>query len=178
MVKQGNDAYKYSRATKPTDAESVPEAGKNAITGDLDKVNPAVREAVLARIDRLPKEEQARVMDNLEKFKGTAWAAAAVKGMAYREMLDRAMAGQDISMLEKNEIWGKQDMAATKIIKAFKKYPQFGDKILRMMLDSYEFIQLARDVYFTNDERARIKKNLNEVTNSKLVEEKSYQKYN
>jgi len=41
-----------------------------------------------------------------------------------------------------------------------------------------EFIKLARDVYFTNDERARIKKNLNEVTNSKLVEEKSYQKYN
>ena len=40
-----------------------------------------------------------------------------------------------------------------------------------------EFIQLARGVYFTNDERARIKKNLNEVTNSKLVEEKSYQKY-
>ena len=41
-----------------------------------------------------------------------------------------------------------------------------------------EFIQLARGVYFTNDERARIKKNLNEVTNSKLVEEKSYHKYN
>ena len=41
-----------------------------------------------------------------------------------------------------------------------------------------EFIKLARDVYFTNDERARIKKNLNEVTNSKVVEEKSYQKYN
>ena len=41
-----------------------------------------------------------------------------------------------------------------------------------------EFIKLARDVYFTNDERAKIKKNLNEVTNSKLVEEKSYQKYN
>ena len=40
-----------------------------------------------------------------------------------------------------------------------------------------EFIKLARDVYFTNDERSKIKKNLNEVTNSKLVEEKSYQKY-
>ncbi len=40
-----------------------------------------------------------------------------------------------------------------------------------------EFIQLARDVYFTNDERASIKKRLNEVTYSKLVEEKSYQKY-
>ena len=40
-----------------------------------------------------------------------------------------------------------------------------------------DFIQLARSVYFTNDERARIKKRLNEVTYSKLVEEKSYQKY-
>ena len=40
-----------------------------------------------------------------------------------------------------------------------------------------EFIKLARDVYFTNDERSKIKKHLNEVTNSKLVEEKSYQKY-
>lgn len=40
-----------------------------------------------------------------------------------------------------------------------------------------EFIQLARSVYFTNDERAKVKKYLNEVTNSKLVEEKSYQKY-
>lgn len=40
-----------------------------------------------------------------------------------------------------------------------------------------EFIQLARSVYFTNDERAKVKKQLNEVTNSKLVEEKSYQKY-
>jgi len=40
-----------------------------------------------------------------------------------------------------------------------------------------EFIKLARDVYFTNDERSKIKKHLNELTNSKLVEEKSYQKY-
>ena len=40
-----------------------------------------------------------------------------------------------------------------------------------------EFIQLARSVYFTNDERANVKKKLNEITNSKFVEEKSYQKY-
>jgi uncharacterized protein DUF6165 len=37
-----------------------------------------------------------------------------------------------------------------------------------------EFIQLARSVYKTNDERAAIKRKINDVLNSKIVEEKSY----
>jgi len=37
-----------------------------------------------------------------------------------------------------------------------------------------EFIQLARAVYQTNDRRAEIKRQINDVTGSKLVEEKSY----
>ncbi|MDQ2101917.1 DUF6165 family protein [Azospirillum isscasi] len=36
------------------------------------------------------------------------------------------------------------------------------------------FIALARDVYFTNDERARLKRVLNDTLGSELVEEKSY----
>jgi len=40
-----------------------------------------------------------------------------------------------------------------------------------------EFIELARSVYFTNDKRAEIKKQINLVTNSELVEEKSYEQY-
>jgi len=40
-----------------------------------------------------------------------------------------------------------------------------------------DFIELARSVYYTNDERAEIKKNINLATGSDLVEEKSYQKY-
>ena len=40
-----------------------------------------------------------------------------------------------------------------------------------------EFIQLARSVYFTNDERANIKKNINILFGSTLVEEKSYNDY-
>ena len=40
-----------------------------------------------------------------------------------------------------------------------------------------EFIQLARSVYFTNDERANIKKNINILFESTLVEEKSYNDY-
>lgn len=40
-----------------------------------------------------------------------------------------------------------------------------------------EFIELARSVYINNDERARIKREINRNTGSKLVEEKSYQDY-
>ncbi|WP_026333239.1 DUF6165 family protein [Thioalkalivibrio sp. ALM2T] len=39
------------------------------------------------------------------------------------------------------------------------------------------FVQLARSVYITNDERARIKKAVNTLCNSAIVEEKSYSDY-
>jgi len=39
------------------------------------------------------------------------------------------------------------------------------------------FIELARAVYFTNDERAAIKKRVNTLLGSTIVEEKSYQQY-
>ena len=39
------------------------------------------------------------------------------------------------------------------------------------------FVQLARSVYFENDERARIKKDINLALGSAYVEEKSYQDY-
>lgn len=40
-----------------------------------------------------------------------------------------------------------------------------------------EFIQLARSVYITNDERSRIKRRINEAFGSELIEEKSYASY-
>ena len=40
-----------------------------------------------------------------------------------------------------------------------------------------EFIQLARSVYYQNDDRANIKKRINLLTGSDLVEEKSYESY-
>ena len=40
-----------------------------------------------------------------------------------------------------------------------------------------DFIELARSVYFTNDKRAEIKKDLNLKYGSLFVEEKSYNKY-
>ena len=40
-----------------------------------------------------------------------------------------------------------------------------------------DFIDLARSVYFKNDLRAKIKKDINIKSNSNLIEEKSYQEY-
>jgi hypothetical protein len=40
-----------------------------------------------------------------------------------------------------------------------------------------EFIELARSVYKTNDKRADIKKQINCISSSEIIEEKSYEKY-
>jgi len=40
-----------------------------------------------------------------------------------------------------------------------------------------DFVKLARSVYFENDDRARIKKDINLALGSAYVEEKSYQDY-
>ena len=40
-----------------------------------------------------------------------------------------------------------------------------------------QFSELARAVYFTNDKRAAVKKDINLAFGSELVEEKSYQNY-
>lgn len=52
-------------------------------------------------------------------------------------------------------------------IREWEERQHFGDR----------FIELARLVYITNDRRARIKKEINSLTGSKLVEEKSYKQY-
>lgn len=40
-----------------------------------------------------------------------------------------------------------------------------------------EFVELARSVYITNDKRSEVKKIINILTSSGLVEEKSYKSY-
>jgi hypothetical protein len=52
-------------------------------------------------------------------------------------------------------------------IRECERQKDFGDK----------FIQLARSVYIKNDQRAEIKKEINLLTNSDIVEEKSYESY-
>ena len=47
----------------------------------------------------------------------------------------------------------------------------------RKKLFDQTFIDLARSVYFTNDERARVKNDINKTFGSELVEVKSYEEY-
>lgn len=50
------------------------------------------------------------------------------------------------------------------------------EKERRKMFDD-EFIRMARAVYYTNDKRAAVKKEINLLMGSAFVEEKSYQAY-
>ncbi|MDA0240606.1 MAG: DUF6165 family protein [Proteobacteria bacterium] len=52
-------------------------------------------------------------------------------------------------------------------IRDCERAKEFGDR----------FIELARAVYKTNDERSRIKRSINELLGSSIMEEKSYQSY-
>lgn len=60
------------------------------------------------------------------------------------------------------KIWDIEDN-----IRRLEKIKDFGD----------EFIQTARSVYYTNDERAAVKKQINELFQSDISEEKSYANY-
>ena len=67
-----------------------------------------------------------------------------------------------------------------KLIKINKKLWDVEDKI--RLLESkknfnQKFIDLARAVYINNDQRSEIKKKINELTGSYLIEEKSYKSY-
>ena len=60
------------------------------------------------------------------------------------------------------ELWDIEDL-----IRDLERDQDFGQK----------FVDTARAVYFTNDKRSEVKRQINELTGSTLVEEKSYQKY-
>jgi hypothetical protein len=77
-----------------------------------------------------------------------------------------------------------EETGATKLLEELKQINQklwdiednIRDKERAKSFDD-EFLQLARGVYFTNDERSRIKRNINDAFGSELVEEKSYSDY-
>ena len=75
-----------------------------------------------------------------------------------KEVYDKYL---DLAIVNK-ELWDIEDD-----IRECERQKDFGDK----------FIQLARSVYISNDLRAKIKKEINLLTNSGIVEEKSYESY-
>ena len=76
---------------------------------------------------------------------------------------DKEVFDKFVDLAEVNkELWDIEDD-----IRECERRKDFGDK----------FIQLARSVYIRNDSRAKIKKEINLMTNSDIVEEKSYESY-
>ena len=61
-----------------------------------------------------------------------------------------------------NKLWDIEDH-----IRDLEHAKDFGD----------DFIQTARSVYFINDKRSDVKRKINELTGSNLIEEKSYEQY-
>ena len=61
-----------------------------------------------------------------------------------------------------NSLWSIEDD-----IRDCEKNKEFGE----------DFIRLARAVYVTNDRRAKVKREINLIFGSELMEEKSYQEY-
>jgi len=75
----------------------------------------------------------------------------------------RALAPEERALKRVNEqLWDIED--------------RIRDKEARQIFDR-EFIELARAVYVSNDERAAIKKRINTQLGSRIVEEKSYKPY-
>jgi hypothetical protein len=112
----------------------------------LDKIS--ILEIKKARIN---SPEQLK---NIETELGMLW-------YLYEELVTTDEIGRKYAELKttNRELWDIEDE-----IREWEKRDHFGDR----------FIQLARLVYITNDKRARIKKELNLLTGSELMEEKSY----
>ncbi len=74
-----------------------------------------------------------------------------------------AIASDEAALQKVNEaLWDIEDQ-----IRDQENAGQFGAR----------FIELARAVYITNDQRATIKKNINNALGSRIIEEKSYKSY-
>lgn len=86
-----------------------------------------------------------------------------------------------------NSTWGahpasRQDIAALRLaLKAVNERLWVIEDDIRLKEKAQafdaEFVRLARAVYFENDERAKVKKDINLALGSTYVEEKSYEDY-
>lgn len=86
-----------------------------------------------------------------------------------------------------NKIWQQEDFSGERINSLRKQLKTVNLSLWKIEDDirimeknqcfNQDFIALARSVYFENDKRAKVKKEINLLTGSQLVEEKSYQDY-
>ncbi len=96
----------------------------------------------------------ANILTELAALKGT-WAESGLAAVDLGDLVGRLKAVNEA-------LWDIEDG-----IRRLEAAQQFGE----------DFIRLARSVYQRNDERSVIKRKVNHLTGSRLVEEKSYADY-
>lgn len=89
------------------------------------------------------------------------------------QLLTAARASQIRSSAKVEELTGQ--LRAVNVI-LWDVEDRIRDKERQLTFDA-EFIELARSVYRTNDRRAELKRELNYILGSRIVEEKTYQPY-
>ena len=87
-----------------------------------------------------------------------------------------------LQLIYNNNFLGNQNakLFLTDLKEINKKLWNIEDKIRdkeRNKVFDKEFIELARNVYITNDKRSSIKRNINKIFRSVIIEEKSYEDY-
>ena len=86
-----------------------------------------------------------------------------------------------------NDLWKSDEKSAIDITEEFAGLKKINEALWDIEDDirdkerakefDEKFIELARSVYFTNDKRAEIKREINMKLGSELIEEKSYSDY-
>lgn len=107
---------------------------------------------------KLERIEDAGKLENIKREWETLTAArdGAIKPTDELERLTRELKESNV------RLWEIEDD-----IRDCERDKDFGDK----------FIELARGVYVNNDKRSRLKREINELLGSRLIEEKSYAAY-
>jgi Family of unknown function (DUF6165) len=103
-----------------------------------------------------------------------------IKLLHIADAAKRSNLQNELAVLEKavTTFFNKQDVLYQKLYNINLKLWQIEDACRlheQKQLFDEAFIQIARSVYITNDERALVKKQINEATGSNLTEVKSYQ---
>ncbi len=105
--------------------------------------------------DRIDNEEKLKNINNELKQLTRIFDDKVEKSSELDRLIDELRAVNE-------QLWDIEDE-----IRACEKDKDYGER----------FIELARSVYLTNDKRANLKYQINSVTGSELVEEKSYEEY-
>lgn len=108
-----------------------------------------------------------------------------IKSERIRDAAKLANVRKELALL--NQTWARSPFAGNDIRESLGRLKAINEKLWAIEDDirikeatgtfDREFIELARSVYICNDERAAIKRELNILLGSELVEEKSYADY-